>query len=134
MLNEPQGFQQNDTTQIDEHDEPTEPMRRADVAAFVPTIPNTALPSDEEDVPSPRTATHPFPHRYVQPMSSLPVYPVLPANPNISPQNTPGVSVQPGAANFSAQQKRVRGKLIPLTVGMCFVAIQALLLFRFFLK
>ncbi len=134
MLNEPQGFQQNDTTQIDEHDEPTEPMRRADVAAFVPTIPNTALPPDEEDVPSPKTATHPFPHQYVQPAASLPVYPVLPTKPNTSPQNTPRVSMRPEAANSSAQQKRARGKMIPLAVGMCFVALQTLLLLRFLLK
>ena len=132
MLNEPHSFQHNDTTQIDEHDEPTEPMRRADVAAFVPTIPNTALPSDEEDVPSPKSATHPFPHQYVQPASSPPVYPVLPAKPNLPPQNS--VSVQPGVANSSSQQKRVHGKMIPLAVGMCFVAIQTLLLFRFLLK
>ncbi len=134
MLNEPQDFQYNDTTQIDEHDEPTVPMRREDVVAFVSPIPDSTLPSDEEDVPSPKTATHPFPHQYVQPASSLPVYPVLPANQNISPQNTPNVSVQPEAANSSAPQKRVRGKMIPLTIGMCFVAIQTLLLFRFLLK
>ncbi len=132
MLNEPHSFQHNDTTQIDEHDEPTEPMRHADVAAFVPTIPNTVLPSDEEDVPSPKSATHPFPHQYVQPVSPSPVYPVLPAKPIDSPQNS--VSVQPVVANHSSQQKKVRRKIIPLAVGMCFVAIQMLLLFRFLLK
>ncbi len=132
MLNEQHSFQHNDTTQIDEHDEPTEPMRRADVAAFVPTIPSTALPSDEEDVPSPKSATHPFPHQYVQPVPSSPVYPVLPAKPNLPPQNS--VTVQPEAASHSSQQKRVRRKMIPLVVGMCFVAIQTLLLSRFLLK
>jgi len=134
MLNEPHGFQHNDTPQIDEHDEPTEPMPRADGAAFVPTIPDTALPSAEKVVPSPKSATHPFPHHYVQPASSLPVYPVLPARPNIPPQNSSRVSVLPEAANHSSQQRRARGKMIPLAVGMCFVAIQTLLLFRFLLK
>ncbi len=134
MLNDPHSFQHNDTTQIDEHDEPTEPMRRSDVDAFVPTIPNTALPSVEEDVPFPKTVTQPFPHQYVQPPASSPVYPVLPAKPNIVPQPLSGVSGQSATTNRSARQKRARGKMIPLAVGMCFVAIQALLLFRFLLK
>lgn len=139
MLNEPHGFQYNETTQIDEHDEPTEPMRRADVAAFVPTIPNTALPSDEEDVPSPKSATHPFPSQYVQHASSLqgslqqlpPLTPVLPAKPTMPHENSP---IVPVVASHPSQQKKAHGKMIPITVGMSFVAIQMLLLFRFLLK
>ena len=139
MVNEPHGFQYNDTTQIDEHDEPTEPMRRADIAAFVPTIPNTVLPSDEEEVPSPKSATHPFPSQYVQPASSpqgdfqhLPAspssHPILPAKPTLPYENSPV------ATNRSSQQKTVRGRMVPLAVGMCFVALQMLLLLRFLLK
>lgn len=139
MLNESHGFQYNETTQIDEHDEPTEPMRRADVAAFVPTIPNTVLPPDEEDVPSPKSATHPFPSQYVQPASSLnggfqhsssspPSSPTLPVMPVLPYENSPV------AAKHSSPQKRVRSRMIPLVVGMCFVALQTLLLFRFVLK
>jgi hypothetical protein len=142
MLNEPHSFQYNDTTEIDEHDEPTEPMRRADVAAFVPTIPDTPLPSD---VPSPKSATQPFPQQYVQPVSSLqgglqhipplsPAYPAMPIVPSSSPENVPVLPVSPVAANNPSRQKRVRGKVIPIAVGMCFVALQTLLLFRFLLK
>ncbi len=143
MLNEPRSFQQNDTTSIDEHDEPTEPIRRADVDAFVPTIPNTILPPDEEDVPSPKTSTQPFPHQYVQQPASIqgssqhmqpfvPSYPVLPAKPSFSGENVP--VAQPEAVNRMSQQKRARRNIVPLTVGMCFIAIQTLLLFRFLLK
>ena len=142
MLNESHSFQYNDTTQIDEHDEPTEPMRRADVAAFVPTIPNTALPLDEEDVPSPKSTTHPFPSQYVQPASSLyggfqgisassPAHPVVPVKPSIPDENTP---IVPTPANHASQQKRVHSRMIPLSVGMGFVALQTLLLLRFLLK
>ena len=143
MPNEPRSFQQNDTTSIDEHNEPTEPIRRADVDAFVPTIPNTILPPDEEDVPSPKTSTQPFPHQYVQQPASIqgssqhmqpfvPSYPVLPAKPSFSGENVP--VAQPEAVNRMSQQKRARRNIVPLAVGMCFIAIQTLLLFRFLLK
>ncbi len=143
MLNEPRSFQQNNTTSIDEHDEPTEPIRRANVDAFVPTIPNTVLPSDEEDVPAPKTSTQPFPHHYVQQPSSIqgssqymqpfaPSYPVLPAKPSFSGEDVP--MAQPEAVNHQAQQKRAHRNIVPLAVGMCFIAVQMLLLFRFLLK
>ncbi len=144
MLNEPRSFQQKDTTSTDEHDEPTEPMRRADVDAFVPTIPNTVLPSNEDEVPSPKTSTQPFPHHYVQQPSFIqgssqqhmqpfvPSYPVLPAKPSFLGENVP--IAQPEVVNRVPQQKRAHRNMVPLAIGMCFIAIQTLLLFRFLLK
>ncbi|GAC1426447.1 MAG: hypothetical protein PVS3B3_12300 [Ktedonobacteraceae bacterium] len=145
MLNEPRGFQPNDTTFIDEHDEPTEPMRRADVAAFVPTMPDTVLSSNEEDVPAPKSSTQPFPYHYVQPTSSIqdgsqytpPSSSLLPAKPNVSHENSPGggiLTVQPEVTSNNSQRKKVRTNAIPIAIGMCFVALQTLLLLRFLLK
>ena len=141
MLNESSGFQSdaNATTQIDEHDEPTEPIRSVDVAAFVPTLPNDALSLVEESVPSPKSATQPFPHQYVQPPlaiqngpSSTNAYPYLPARPEGQNSNQPVggvVPIQPEMVKASTQTRKVR--IIPTVVGMSFVVVQALLLLRF---
>ena len=126
---------------IDEHDEPTEPLPRTEIDAFVPTLPNPIASPEEQDVPSPKTDTHPFPHRFIEeppvqgnpPQTPVPnsVYPVLPAIPGGSSNNA---AVGPGTANSVAQRNGVRRNIIPLAVGMCFVAIQMLLLVRFLLK
>ncbi|GAC1392572.1 MAG: hypothetical protein NVS4B11_25660 [Ktedonobacteraceae bacterium] len=151
MLNEPGNVQSdaNATTRIDEHDEPTEPMRCSDLSAFAATIPNGIASPDEEDIPVPKTSTQPFPHQYVQPPLVGPnkgfqqapenggVYPYLPPKPVDPSGNRPaggGVPVQPEAVKVPTQGQRVHGNLIPIVVGMCFVAIQALLLLRFILK
>ncbi len=126
---------------IDEHDEPTEPLPRADIEAFVPTLPNSVVPPSEQDVPSPKIDTHPFPHRFIEeplvrsnpPQMLVPngVYPVLPAMPDVVSNNVPSGS---GTANSEAQGNGVWRNILPLAVGMCFVAIQMLLLVRFSLK
>ncbi len=145
MLNKLRGFRHNDTAHIDEHDEPTEPMRSVDIAAFVPTLPNAVVSPDEADVPAPKSSTQPFPHHYAQPASSIqggfqntpPLstsYPVLPAKPSIARDNSPMVLTPPETANRSSQRERVRGNMVPITGGMCFVALQTLLLFRILLK
>ncbi len=144
MLDKLRGFQHNDTTQVDEHDEPTEPMRRAEVAAFIPTIPDSAL-SPDEDVPSAKSSTQPFPHQYVQPASSIhggvqhtpplsPSYSVPPAMPSPSRENSPIVAHGQELTNKAVQRKSVFRNILPLIVGMSFVAIQTLLLLRFLLK
>lgn len=140
MLDKLRGFHHNDTPQIDEHDEPTEPMRRAEVAAFIPTIPDSAL-SPDEDVPSAKSSTQPFPHQYVQPSSSLqggvqqtPPYPVSPVMPGTPRENSPIPPGQSEVANKVVQRKNVFRNMLPLAVGMCFVALQTLLLLRFLLK
>ncbi len=145
MLDKLRGFQHNDTTQVDEHDEPTEPMRRAEVAAFISTIPTSTL-SPDEDVPSAKSSTQPFPHQYVQPPLPMqggvqhtpplfPAYPVSPAMPGTPQENSPIVApAQPELANKAVQRKSVHRNMLPLTVGMCFVALQILLLSRFLLK
>lgn len=144
MLHESDSFQANATPQIDEHDEPTEPIRRADVSAFLPTLPNSVSSPEEEDVPSPKSLTQPFPHQYVQPPAIAPngsqyapplshTYPYLPTKPGGPSENRPAggtVPIQSGAV----QGQRVRKKIVPIAVGMCFVAIQLLLLLRFLLK
>ncbi len=143
MRNEPSSFQPdiNATTPIDEHDEPTEPIRQVDIAAFVPTIPASSFA--EEDVPSAKSATQPFPQHYVQPPAQssahhLPppnVYPYLPARKEDFQANRPAggaAPVQSTPVPVSIQARK--GRMIPIAVGMCFVAVQALLLLRFVFK
>ncbi len=131
MLDKLRSFQKN-TPHRDEHDEPTEPLPQEDVAAFVPTVPNSSVSPNEEDVPSPKTTTHPFPHRFIEePQTPANVYPVLPARPNLPSSNYPA---KPETANNASQRTSARRKILPLAVGMCFVAIQMLLLVRFLLK
>ena len=76
------------TPHIDEHDEPTEPLPQEDVAAFMPTVPNSAMSQDEEDIPSPKTETHPFPHRFIETPVPANVYPVLPPKPQLPSTTT----------------------------------------------
>lgn len=140
MLHEQSDLQANATTYVDEHDEPTEPIRRTDIAAFLP-IPGA------EDVPSAKSPTQPFPQHYVQPPLVIPnapnppasvggSYPYLPPKPSVQSGQRPagGVPPQAEALLTPKQGKNTRRKLVPSAVGMCFVAIQMLLLVRFFLK
>ena len=142
MRNESSSFQPDidATTPIDEHDEPTEPIHQVDIAAFVPTIPASSL--IEEDVPSAKSATQPLPQHYVQPPAQssahLPppnVYPYLPARKEDFQANRPAggaVPVQSTPVPVSLQARK--GRMIPIVVGMCFVAVQVLLLLRFVFK
>ena len=143
MLHEQGGLQANDAiTEIDAHDEPTEPMRRADVAAFIPSL-------NDEDVPSPKSSTHPFPHQYVQQPLVIPnrpayipptnvgsSYPFLPPKPNVQGGQRPagGVSSQGESLPTPKLGQNAGRKLVAMSVGVCFVAIQMLLLVRFILK
>ena len=146
MLNESSGFQSdaNATTQIDEHDELTEPIRS--VNAFVPTLPNDALSLADGGVPAPKSATQPFPHQYVQQPLAIQnesqytppvanVYPYLPARVEGQNGNRPaggGVPAQAEMVKVATQTRKVR--MIPTIVGMSFVVVQALLLLRFVCK
>jgi hypothetical protein len=143
MLHEQGGMQANDAiTEIDEHDEPTEPMRRADVDAFI------AFSGDIE-IPSPKSSTHPFPHQYVQQPLVIPSspaylpptnvgssYPVLPPRPTMQGGQRPAGGMPSQEESLPAPKvgQNARRKFVPVSVGMCFVAIQIVLLVRFVLK
>jgi len=148
MLQEQDGLQANATPQIDEHDEPTEPMRRSNVSAFASSNEGEIVAPNAEDIPSPKLLTQPFPHQYVQQLPVTPnvsaygsgnnngVYPYLPPKPDMQGGKRPagGVHVQAGPASVPEQRRKERQKFIPVTVGLCFVAIQMLLLVRFIFK
>ena len=140
MLYKQDGLQAYMTNQIDEHDEPTEPVRRADVSASI-------LSPVEEGVPSPKSSTQPFPRQYVQPPL------IISQDPHYHPTaNTPGGSAHQSPNPDMPDGQRPTGgvpsktgsppkpgqttgrKLIPIAVGVCFVAVQMLLLLRFVLK
>ncbi len=149
MLNEPGNFQAdgNAMPALDEHDELTEPIRYSDFSAFAPTTPNDSTGPDEEDIPSPRSSTQPLPPQYAQLPQIIPngpqyvvgngaVSPYLPPRPIDHNGNRPagGLPVQRKSENASKQGRKVQRNLIPIAVGMCFVAVQVLLLLRFILK
>ncbi len=148
MLHKQNHFQADPyDTQIDEHDEPTEPMRRSDVTAFAATLPDGTRIQDIEAVPSPRSSTQPFPHQYVQTPLVVSTSPApLPVTPNVYsyPPPTPvggagsrpsdEMLVQPENIKAPTHQRNVVKRLFPLAVGMCFVVVQLLLLIRFSLK
>lgn len=147
MMNGSAGSQfDNNANQIDEHDEPTEPMRYVGASPFDATVPSISTPEDEV-IPSPQPHEQPFPQQQVPVMPQYPqppqyapgngVYPYLPPVPVVSNGNRPagGVTpVQPGDVKGSAQPAKARRSVLSVSVGMFFVAVQLLLLIRFILK
>lgn len=113
---------------IDEHDQPTEPMMPIVIAPFAPTQVNgTTQPAQASHYPNlppapikknkqhgQRPAGGAIPSSLPPVSPAYPVYPVLPARP--------------------VQKAQPRQSAIPPLVGVFFVAVQLLLLIRFLLK
>ncbi len=117
--------QESSFEEIDEHNQPTEPMMPVVIAPFAPTQVNgTAQPpaypylsptpvkkkKQHGQRPAGGAATYPLP----PPSSAYPVYPVVPAR--------------------AAKQVQPRQSPLPALVGVFFVGVQLLLLVRFMLK
>ena len=98
---------------LDEHNAPTEPLGN-------PHPPSDPAAIANEAVPAPTPLERPFPALDYAPANpysnrpAAPVYPVLPPKP--------------------IKNARARPSAIPLLAGICFVAVQLLLLVRFTLK
>ena len=128
---------------IDEHDQPTEPM----IPAFSPSSTTIAdgVPTHGDDIiPMPQPHDHPFPGAFLPDspynQSAAPVYPVLPPAPTIDKDGqrpagspTPAYPMVPGKAP-QAPATRPRRSPIPVFVGLFFVAVQLLLLVYFALQ
>lgn len=144
-----QQSQNSSSEDMDEHDQPTEPM----MPVFLP--PSSAsgaaeAPTDAaDDIPMPGPYEHPFPYQDIQngaspyspyrsPVPS--VYPVLPPAPVINKggKRPPGgaIPASPDSSDKPVQKigSRFKRNPFPLLVGMFFVAVQLLLLLRFVLK
>ncbi len=112
---------------MDEHSEPTEPL---------PPLPASAF-ADEATTPHEPTLPLPPPPLVLpKPPLSYPTLPPAPAQADGLPSVYPYLPERPGQrpATPSSASKGQKRSVIPHLVGLCFVAVQLLLLVRFVLK
>jgi hypothetical protein len=132
------GTQNKRAEEIDEHDQPTEPIPRFDLPSFTPTIGSCVSSPDQKTIPRPQPYARPFPQQPPQYPVRSGTYPYLPPAPNIQKRGRPAGGVPPTQSVPTcepARPARVRRRsAIPLLVGLFFVAVQCLLLMRFILK
>ncbi len=126
--------------ELDEHDQPTEPMLTATPLSFAPTA-----ASGDTFIPAPQPYERPFPQQgqEIVPASDLtgrspeaPVYPQLPPAAAIGGWGRPAggvVPITPAVAETPIQPHPRRHPL-PILVGLFFIAVQMLLLMSFVLK
>src|ERR1700687_3349723 len=136
-----QQSQKNDVEEVDEHNQPTEPMPRLILSPSLPTIANEVLLPDNAAVPMPLPPEHPFPKQQVPNIfpppqaysPTQPTYPYLPPAPTVPVGERPAggvVPLQPGNARGDTKATQSRRSRIPLLVGLLFVAVQFVLLIR----
>ncbi|MDQ6660206.1 MAG: hypothetical protein M3Z24_04485 [Chloroflexota bacterium] len=126
--------------EIDEHDQPTEPMAKIVLAPFSQTI------QSDRGVPAPQPQERPFPRQNSypsrEPEQGVPTsraYPYLPPAPTSNKGQQPVGGASSGYPQLPPQANRVqpyqpKWSPVPMFVGLCFVIIQLLLLIRFVLK
>jgi hypothetical protein len=142
-----QQSQNKSSGEMDEHNQPTEPMMSILLAPSAATIADGLPVNADDDIPMPQPYERPFPYQNIQNAafphspygSSQPaVYPVLPPLP--TPASDTGGNRPPGGVTSASDRSiqttgaRFKHKSIPLLVGMFFVVVQLLLLVRFVLK
>jgi len=131
---------------MDEHDQPTEPVPKIILPPSSTTIPGGVWPFDDEVIPAPQPHERPFPQQDVRGVPhpgspyrppETPVYPYLPSAPAINQGYRPpggAVPIQPEGPGPAIQSTQPRRSPFPLLVGLFFVAVQLLLLIRFVLR
>ncbi|QBD78282.1 hypothetical protein EPA93_20680 [Ktedonosporobacter rubrisoli] len=131
-----QKLHKDDSREIDEHDQPTEPLLDSVVSSFLPTVPYDGGPAGNVAMPMPQ----PFPG---QPMQRISLPPYTPgaggAYQYFPPQSEvhKGRNGRPPSGNRAAQpfsSSRARYRYIPTLVGLFFVVVQLLLVTRLILK
>lgn len=144
-------FQQNGTEEIDEHAAPTEPLPENDVSSFVLGLANGEASADEPTLPISAPNEQPFPQQYEYYPASQQALPYSPQPPqgNTYPYFPPAPieqqkkkrreradaeSFDPTGTNKPASPVVVKRHVVPVVVGLCFVAVQLLLLIRFVLS
>ncbi|HET7640608.1 MAG TPA: hypothetical protein VFK47_17995 [Ktedonobacteraceae bacterium] len=131
-----QRSQENRFEQMDDFEQPTEPMSQVFLTPFsAPTYQAGAL-VDQQGVPMPQLDERPFPKSGAAPVDVFgtpPVYPVLPpAPPESSKGRPPGGApplILPGKPEAFAPRKPRRSSF-PVLVGLFFVAVELFLLLR----
>lgn len=113
------------TTKVDEHDEPTEPL--LPIVLPSPPAEERTEPSGEEELPVPQLHVQFWPGQQVHKAQQPPA----PTNPHAPSAITGENSKQTSRGTAPPQLRR---NPLPLLAGMCFVMLQLLLLVRFLLK
>jgi hypothetical protein len=131
--------QDNRFEQMNDYEQPTEPMSQVILSPYSSTIPVPESSIDEKDLPAPRLDERPFPKQRANPVDAFheppapPMYPVLPPVPAQSFKGRPPGGALPGipprVADKPAPRKPHRSSF-PVLVGFFFVIVEILLLLR----
>jgi hypothetical protein len=124
-------FQLPGTNKIDEHDEPTEPLPLVDTLPIAPIQQDKTLPA-----PHPANQAAPYQPGQANPGQPSPPqqpYPYVPPPPT-NQQGPPQENGEKIKSAGTGKQTRSGRSLKPLLPGFFFIAVQILLLLRFFLR
>jgi hypothetical protein len=123
-------FQLPGTNKVDEHDAPTEPLPLVDTLPIVPPQQGLTLPAPP---PADQVAPYQPGQAIAGPPSPPQPYPYVPPPPAMQqePAQEDGEKIKSGGTGKQASSRR---NLKPLLPGFFFIAVQLLLLLRFFLK
>lgn len=126
-------FQLPGTNKIDEHDEPTEPLPLVDTLRIAPPQQGLTLPAPPPDKQA--TPNQPGQAAPTQQPSPPQPYPYVPSPPATQqgPAQENGEKIKSGGPDKQTRGSG-RSSLKPLLPGFFFIAVQLLLLLRFFLK
>ena len=135
-----QQSQENQFEQMDDHDQPTEPMSRVILSPFSSPTYMAESSIDQQDVPAPQLDERPFPKQSANAADPLhrlpgtpPVYPVLPPAPAASRNGRPAGGSPPNTQPRKPAKpapRQPRRSSFPVFVGFFFVIVQLLLLLR----
>jgi len=126
--------------QMDDFEQPTEPMSQVFLSSFfVPTY-QTRVPVDQKGVPAPQLDERPFPKSSIapadvfnHPLGTPSIYPVLPPaareSRNGRARGGDQPYIYPGKAEAFAP-RQTRNSSFPVLVGFFFVAVELFLLLR----
>jgi hypothetical protein len=126
--------------EMDDFDQPTEPMSQVFLSPYFAPTYQTGVPVDLNGVPAPQLEERPFPTYGVAPVDGFnrppgtsPVYQVSPPDPleNGNGRSPGGAApyVKPGKVKVSAP-RQPRNSSFPVLVGLFFVAVELILLLR----
>ncbi|HEX9132526.1 MAG TPA: hypothetical protein VF844_09545 [Ktedonobacteraceae bacterium] len=135
-----QRSQENRFEQMDDFEQPTEPMSQVFLSPFAAPTYQAGVPVDQQSVPTPQLDERPFPKSgtapadvFNQPLGTPPGYPVLPSAPPESRKGRPPGGapplILPGKPEAFAPRKPRRSSF-PIWVGLFFVAVELFLLLR----
>lgn len=136
--------QENRFEEIDDHNQPTEPMSQSPLSPYSSPTFMPASAVDQQEIPSPRLDERPFPKQSANPAESFhhqpgipSIYPILPPVPTVSPDIRPPGGSPPHAGlrdpGWTTPRRRRRSS-IPALAGLLFVAVELLLLVRLVLS